>query len=42
MSGYITIKYNNGDDIKMILNELKMHKLENPNTLDSVSDNVDK
>ena len=42
MSGYIARKYDNGDDIKMILNELKMPTLENFKYLDSMADGVDK
>ena len=42
MSRYVARKYDNGDDIKMILNKLKMPKLEKPETLDSMPDNVDK
>ena len=42
MSRYISRKYDNGDDIKMILNELKMPTLENPEALDSMVDGVDK
>ena len=42
MSGYVARKYDNGDDIKMILNELKMPKLENPEALDSMADSFDK
>ena len=42
MSGYIASKYDNGDDIKMILNELKMPTLEKPEALDSMADGVDK
>ena len=38
MGGYVTSKYDNGDDIKMILNELKMPTLENPEALDSMAD----
>ena len=42
MSVYVTRKYDNGDDIKMILNDLKMPTLENPEALYSMSDDVDK
>ena len=36
------MKYDNGEDIKMILNELKMLTLEKPKDLDSMPDDVDK
>ena len=42
MSGYVASKYDNGDDIKMMLNELKMTTLENPEALDSMLDGVEK
>ena len=42
MSGYVAREYDNGDDIKRILNELKMPTLEKPEALDSISDNFDK
>ena len=42
MSGYVARKYDNGGDIKMILNELKIPTLEKPEALDSMPDNVDK
>ena len=42
MSGYIARKYDNGDDIKMILNELKIPTPEKPEALDSTEDGVDK
>ena len=42
MIGYVARKYNNGYDIKMILNELKMTTLEKPKALDSMADCVDK
>ena len=42
MSGYVARKYDNGDDIKMILNELNLPTLENPKALDSLTDGVDK
>ena len=42
MSGYDARKYNNGDDIKMILSDLKIPTLENPIALDSMEDGVDK
>ena len=42
MSGYVTRKYDNGDDIRITLNELKMPTLEKPDTLDSTADGVDK
>ena len=34
MRGYVARKYDNRDDIKMILNELKMPTFENPEALD--------
>ena len=42
MSGYVARKYDNGDDIKMILNELKMPTLEKPEAFESMGDDVDK
>ena len=42
MSAYATRTYNNGDDIKMILNKFKMPILEKPEALDSMEDGVDK
>ena len=42
MSGYVARKYDNGDDIKMILSNLKMLTLENPEALDSMIDDVEK
>ena len=42
MSEYIVRKYNNGDEIKMILNKFKMPTLENPKALDSMADGVEK
>ena len=42
MSGYTARKYDDEDDVKMILNELKMPTLEKPKALDSTEDNVDK
>ena len=42
MRVYVARKYNNGENIKMILNELKMPTLEKPEALDSMTDSVDK
>ena len=42
MSGYVARKYDNGDDIKMILSALKIPTLEKPEALDLMADNVDK
>ena len=42
ISGYVARKYDNGDDIKMILNELKNPTLEKLEALDSIEDIVDK
>ena len=42
MSGYVARKYDNRDNIKMILNDLKMPTLEEPEALDSIADGVDK
>ena len=42
MSGYVASKYDNGDDIKMILSDLKMPILGKPEALDSMADDVDK
>ena len=41
MSGYVARKYDDGDDIQMILNELNMPTLYKPDALDSMSDYVD-
>ena len=41
MIGYVARKYDNIDDIKMILNELKMPTLDKPRALDSMTDNVE-
>ena len=41
MSRYVSSKYDNGDVIKIILNELKMHSLEKPETLDSMAEGID-
>ena len=40
MSRYVASKYDNGEDIKMILNEMKTHPLDKPESLDSMSDDV--
>ena len=40
MSGYVARKYENEDDIKMILNYLQMSMLEKPEALDSTADDV--
>ena len=40
-SGYVVRKYDNVDNIKIILNELKMPILEKPGDLDSMADDVD-
>ena len=40
MSGYVARKYDNGDDIKIMLSDLKMPTLENPEALDSMADDV--
>ena len=42
ISGYVAIKYDNGDNIKMILNELEIPALEKPNALESMADDVEK
>ena len=42
MSGYVARKYDNGDDIKIVLNELKMPTLEKPEAFDSMTNGVDK
>ena len=42
MRGYFASKYENGDDVKIILNEFKIHTLENPKALYSMTDDVDK
>ena len=42
MSGYVARKYDNGDDIKMILSDLQMPTLEKPEFLDSTVDDVEK
>ena len=42
MSIYVVRKYDNGDDIKMILSDLQMPTLEKPEALDSTADDVDK
>ena len=42
MIGYVIGKYDTRDDIKMILNELKMPTLVNPEALDSMEDDVEK
>ena len=42
MSGYVARKYDNGDDIKMILSNLQMPTLEKSEALDSTADDVDK
>ena len=42
MSGYVTRKYDNGDDIKLMLKKLKIPTLEKPKALDSMADDVDK
>ena len=42
MIGYVARNYNNGDNIKIILNELKMPTLDKPEALDSMVDGVDK
>ena len=40
-SGYVVRKYDNGGDIKMIPNNFKIPKLEKPEALDSMEDDVD-
>ena len=42
MIGYVTSKYDNGDGIKIIFNELKMPTLDKPEALYSMADDVDK
>ena len=42
MRGYAANNYDNGDDIIMILNDLKILTLENPEALDSMADDVNK
>ena len=42
MIGYVARNYNNGDNIKIILNELKMPTLDKPEALNSMVDGVDK
>ena len=42
MSRYTTRKYDNSDNIKMILNELKIPAMDNNITLERISDYVDK
>ena len=42
MSGYVVRKYDNGDDIKMILSYLKMPTFVKPEALGSMEDDVDK
>ena len=42
MSGYVASKYDNGDDIKMILSDLNIPILGKPKALDSMADDVDK
>ena len=42
MSGYVARKYDNGDNIKMILSDLQMPTLENPKALDSTAYDMDK
>ena len=39
---YVARKYDNGDDIIIILNKLKIPTLEKLEALDSMADNVDK
>ena len=40
MIRYVARKYDNGDDIKMILSNLQMTTLEKPEALDSTADDV--
>ena len=40
MSGYVGRKYDNVDDIKIILSLFKTPTLENPESLDSMADNM--
>ena len=42
MRGYAAMKYNNRDDIKMILSNLKTPTLEKPEALDSMAENTEK
>ena len=42
MSGYVARKYDNNDEIKIILNKLKITTLEKPKSLDSGAEEVDK
>ena len=42
MSGYVARKYDNEEDIKMILSNFKIPKLENPEDLESMEDDADK
>ena len=42
MSGYVASKYDNGEDIKIILSALQIPTLDNPEALYSTADNVDK
>ena len=40
MSGYVANKYDNRDDIKMILINLQTPTLDNPEALDSTADDI--
>ena len=42
ISGYVASKYNDRDNIKMTINELKMPTLEKTEALDSMADGLDK
>ena len=42
MNRYVARMYYNGENIKSMLNELKMPTLEKPKALDSMEDDVDK
>ena len=42
MGVYIARKYDNRDDIKMILSDLQLPTLEKPKALDSTAENLDK
>ena len=42
MRRYVARKYDNGDNIKMIINESNMPTLEKPKALDSMADDVEK
>ena len=42
MSGYVARKYDNGDDIKMILNQLKIPTLDKPEAFDSMAEDTEK